>query len=110
MEIKKTSVYEGYALKFTAEDQGKTVGRAYLYILKNDLHEEPFAFLEDVFVEETYRKQGFGSQLIQKAIEEAREQGCYKIICTSRQSNEKVHGFYERLGFKKHGFEFRIDF
>lgn len=110
MEFKKKEIKDSFAIKITAIDDNNTVGRIYLYILKNDLHVEPFAFLEDLFVEEEYRKQGIGSQLVQKAIEEAKVQGCYKLIGNSRVEKEKIHEFYERLGFKKHGFEFRIDF
>lgn len=110
MEIKKEILKDAIAVKITAHDEGRQVGRLYLYILKNDLHKEPFAFLEDVFVEESHRKHGIGSGLVKKAIEEAKTQGCYKILGNSRMSAENVHAFYERLGFKKHGFEFRIDF
>ncbi|HBX16020.1 MAG TPA: GNAT family N-acetyltransferase, partial [Candidatus Magasanikbacteria bacterium] len=35
-------------IKFFIKDGKKEIGRAYLYILKNDLHKEPFGFLEDV--------------------------------------------------------------
>jgi GNAT superfamily N-acetyltransferase len=110
MEFKKETIKDCYCIKITAQEQGSIVGRLFLYILKNDLHKEPFGYLEDLFVEESFRKQGLGSQLVQKAIEEAGEQGCYKLIGTSRLENEKVHGFYELLGLKKYGFEFRINF
>lgn len=109
MEFKKETIKETRAIKITAHDDGRQVGRAYLYILRNDLHKEPFGYLEDVFVKEAFRKHGIGSQLVQKAIEEARVQGCYKLIGTSRRANKSVHGFYERLGLKKWGYEFRIN-
>ncbi len=109
MEFKKETVKEAFAVKLTAHEGGKEVGRAFLYVLKNDLHKEPFGFLEDVYVEEEYRKHGIGSQLVEKAIAEAKEQGCYKLIGNSRMAKENVHAFYERLGLKKHGYEFRMD-
>ena len=109
MEFKKETLKDAYAVKITAHEGGKQIGRLFLYILRNDLHKEPFAFLEDVFVEAEYRKHGIGSQLVQKAIEEAKAQNCYKILGNSRTEKEKVHAFYEHLGFSKHGFEFRID-
>lgn len=109
MEYKKETIKETFAIKITMNKDGKQIGRLYLYILKNDLHKEPFGFLEDVFVEEEYRKKGIGSQLVQKAIEEAKAQGCYKLIGNSRTFKTGVHAFYEKLGFKKWGFEFRIN-
>ncbi|MBI4049400.1 MAG: GNAT family N-acetyltransferase [Candidatus Doudnabacteria bacterium] len=109
MEIKTQTIKDCFAVKITAHEDDKQVGRLYLYMLKNDLHKEPFGFLEDVFVAEEYRKQGIGTELVKTAIEEAKRQGCYKLICTSREASEKIHAFYKRLGFKKWGFEFRMD-
>lgn len=78
--------------------------------MKNDLHEVPFGLMEDVFVDETLRGQGIGTKIVQKLIEVAKEKKCYKLICTSRYSKPKVHELYEKIGFKDHGKEFRIDF
>lgn len=108
-DIKTRTIKEAFAVKFTAEENGKIIGRAYLYILKNELHAEPFGFLEDVFVEPEYRSKGIGSQLVKKAIKVAKSQGCYKLIGNSRFANEGAHKFYERSGLSKHGYEFRID-
>ena len=97
-------------IKFFITDGKKEIGRAYLYILSNDLHKEPFGFLEDVLVDENYRGQGLGTNLVRRIIKAAQKHGCYKLICTSRHSRSTVHALYERLGFKNHGLEFRMDF
>ena len=55
------------------------------------------------------RGKGIGSSLVSGVISHAKKQGCYKIICTSRYKNTEVHKLYEKLGFKDHGKEFRID-
>ena len=110
MNLKTIIIKEAFAVKLTAEEDNKEVGRAFLYILKNDLHKESFGFLEDVFVEEAYRSKGIGKQLVLKTIEEAKAQGCYKLICTARTFKGEVHGFYEHMGFKRWGYEFRINF
>jgi GNAT superfamily N-acetyltransferase len=109
MKIKKKTV-EGKGVKFFIEIDGKEVGRAFLYILHNDLHEKPFGFLEDVYINENLRGQGIGTKLLDKVIKEARASGCYKIVATSRYSRPKVHKLYERLGFENQGIEFRLDF
>ena len=95
--------------KFEIIIEGKVIGRAYLYLIRNDLHIKPYGFLEDVFIEEEYRGKGIGKELIKKVIEKAKELGCYKLIATSRLERENVHKLYENLGFKKWGYEFRID-
>lgn len=110
MDIHKQKVESASGIKFTAQEDGRAIGRAFLYILKNDLHKEPFGFLEDVFVQEDYRGRGIGKSLVRSAISEARALGCYKLICTSRTEKPQVHKFYETLGFKDCGKEFRIDF
>ncbi len=97
-------------VKFYIGLLGDEVARVYLYVLRNDLHEMPFGFMEDLFVAESHRGEGLGSELVRKVIEEARKRGCYKLVCTSRFSREGVHKIYTDLGFKEQGLEFRIDF
>lgn len=96
-------------LRFSLSREGKEIARAYLFLMYNDLHSEPFGLLEDVFVEETHRKQGLGTDLVHEVILVAKEKKCYKLICTSRHSRPQVHAWYEKLGFKNYGKEFRMD-
>lgn len=111
MEIKKTALSDFSAVRFSAQDEGREVGRVYLYILKNDLHDQPFGFLEDLFVAESHRRHGIGTKLTAAAIEEAKNRNCYKLIFTSRHENEPfLHSFYEKMGFTDWGKEFRMDF
>lgn len=97
-------------LRFSIRDGRDEVARAYLYLMTNDLHAEPFGLLEDVYVAESHRGRGLGTALVNEVIAAAREARCYKLIATSRTSRPKVHELYERLGFASHGVEFRIDF
>src|SRR3989344_8309883 len=108
MDIKKQQI-NASGIKILGVENSKTVGRAFLYLLKNDLHEQPFGFLEDVFVEEAFRGRGIGSKLVEAVIAEAKSQGCYKLICTAGQSKPAIHAFYEKFGFNKWGSEFRMD-
>lgn len=98
-----------FGIKFILKNETNIIGRAYLYILYNDLHSEPFGFIEDVFIDEEFRGQGLGTKIINQIIKRAEELGCYKIIMTSRYSNEKVHKLYSQLGFEDRGKEFRLN-
>jgi len=109
MEIKKSNV-TAKGVKLTIQEEGKEIARASLYMIKNDLHKTPFGLLEDVFVDETKHGEGIGTTLVKEAIEEAKKQKCYKLICTSRYEKPKVHELYLKLGFIDHGKEFRMDF
>ena len=109
MKISK-SIKTSKAIKLEALDGKKKVGRAYLYLIKNELHKQPYGLMEDVFVDASCRGQGLGTQLIKEVIKQAKSKKCYKLIATSRTENEGAHRLYLRLGFIGHGTEFRIDF
>jgi GNAT superfamily N-acetyltransferase len=109
MDIKKTEAKcEG--LRLSLNRDGEEVARAFLYLMSNNLHEAPFGLLEDVYVDESYRGQGLGTEIVNAVIAEAKARGCYKLIATSRYTRPRVHELYLRLGFRDHGKEFRIDF
>jgi len=109
MQINRETKKDCYAIKITATEDDKEIGRAWLYVLHNDLHREPFGLLEDVFVEENQRGRGIGTKLVRMIVRESKKIGCYKLIATSRNSRPKTHIWYEKLGFKKYGAEFRMD-
>ncbi len=103
------SIKSSKAIKIEIIDGKKKLGRAFLYLIKNDLHKRPYGLMEDVFVDEKMRGHGLGSRLIKDIFKEAKKRKCYKLIATSRMDRPKVHKLYTRFGFKKHGVEFRID-
>lgn len=98
-----------HGTRFSISVDGKEVARAHLYLMSNDLHDQPFGLLEDVFVDESQRGKGFGTALVQEVVAAAKESRCYKLIATSRMTRPKVHELYERLGFNNHGIEFRME-
>ena len=108
MDLDKTDV-NAKGIRISITDNDVEVGRAYIYLMHNDWHDRPFGLMEDVYVDETYRGRGIGSELVNKVIEIAKEANCYKLIATSRISRPKVHKLYQRLGFSQHGVEFRLD-
>lgn len=105
----KISKITARGFRFSVIRNDKEVGRAHLYIMTNSLHEEPFGFMEDVWVHQNYRGQKIGSELVKKVIVQANTEGCYKLIATSRHSRTKVHELYEKLGFENRGIEFRMN-
>lgn len=110
MEIKKEIKKDSYAVKIVAEENRQILGRAYLYVIFNDLGHGPYGLMEDVFVEESARGKGVGTQLVQAVIAEAKERGCSRLIGTSRYTRPEVHEWYIGLGFADYGKEFRMDF
>ena len=107
MEIRKEK--KENAVRLSAVENEEELGVMYLYLIRNDSHREPYGLLEDLLVKEEHRKKGIGTLLVKEGIAEAKRLKCYKLLGTSRLSRENVHQFYEKLGFKKWGYEFRMD-
>ncbi|MGL6259649.1 GNAT family N-acetyltransferase [Vibrio sp. WXL103] len=57
------------------------------------------ALLEGVRVHEDYRGRQIGEQLIQHALQLAKNKGCGMVQLTSDKSRPKAIAFYEKLGF-----------
>lgn len=108
MQVKQKELAAKGIKLFVKDEHGDEVARAYLYILKNDLKDKPFGFMEDVFVSETQRGKGLGTTIVKALIDEAKKKGCYKIVATSRHSKPKVHALYNKIGFENFGTEFKM--
>jgi GNAT superfamily N-acetyltransferase len=108
MVIEKKEIQASKGIKFSAMIDGKEVGRAFLFILKNDFRNREYGFLEDVMVDESCRGQGIGTKLLNELIATAKELKLYKLICTSRKGRKEVHALYEKLGLKNWGIEFKM--
>jgi GNAT superfamily N-acetyltransferase len=94
-----------------AEMDGRVAGMACLIIVPNLSHVgRPYAMIEDVVVEAGLRGRGIGDALMQRAIDKAKEAGCYKLSLTSNLARTDAHRFYERLGFKATHTGYRLDF
>jgi len=48
-----------------------------------------------------FQRQGYGRELVQKAIDELKRIGCLKVNLQVRRTNTTVIDFYKRLGFKE---------
>ncbi|HET8672241.1 MAG TPA: GNAT family N-acetyltransferase [Thermoleophilaceae bacterium] len=65
--------------------------------------------LEDLFVEESARGSGLGAQLVEAAIERARERGSKRMELDVNDANETARRLYERFGFSSHVAELGAD-
>ncbi|MER6713186.1 MULTISPECIES: GNAT family N-acetyltransferase [unclassified Streptomyces] len=57
------------------------------------------SIIEGVRIHADERGSGLGTQLIEWAIAESRDQGCQLVQLTSDKTRTDAHRFYERLGF-----------
>jgi ribosomal protein S18 acetylase RimI-like enzyme len=58
------------------------------------------AWIEDVVVDESARRQGTGEAMTRESLRLAREAGARTVDLTSRPAREAAGRLYERLGFK----------
>ena len=60
---------------------------------------KPYAVIENVITKSSCRKNGFGTKLMEYAIDFAKGNGCYKIMLQSGSENPNTQKFYSNLGF-----------
>ena len=55
--------------------------------------------LEDVFVDADVRGSGLGRELVEAALERAREHGCARIVLDANEANAPAQALYRSVGF-----------
>ena len=86
-----------YVLKGGNADCGRIVG-----LLRYSLFWQTIPFLDLLYLEEAYRRQGYGTMMMQTWEKAMAERG-YRYVMTSTQADESAWRFYERLGYRKTG-------
>ena len=85
-----------------AELDGEVIGTLHLMFLPSISYQGGTrAQVESVRVVQRLRGQGIGAEMMNWAMERARQRGCHLMQLTSHQSREDAHRFYEKLGFIK---------
>jgi GNAT superfamily N-acetyltransferase len=107
--FEKMLSYPNYHI-FVAKIENQVVGTFALLIMDNLAHVgTPSGVVEDVVVSEAFQGQGIGKEMMNFAMNRCRQFGCYKMVLSSNLKRIEAHQFYENLGFKKHGFSYRIN-
>lgn len=108
-KIEKEKV-DAYGMKFFIKKDGKEVARAFLYVMRNDIKNDIFGYLEDLHVSEELRGQGIGTLLVNTVINEAKKIGCYKLDLVCQLENKGAQELYKKMGFENLGLEFKMYF
>lgn len=98
-----TEVFEDpHRYYFVVEEDGMLVSTCTLAIIKNLTRSgRPFGLIENVVTHKDYRNRGYGTAILHKAMETARENNCYKLVLLTGRKEESVLRFYEQAGFEK---------
>jgi len=95
----------GESIIFVAIVENNPVGFTQLYPKYSSVRAIQNWILNDLFVEEQYRKQGIGEKLINKAMDFANERGSKFVELSTAIDNYTAQGLYEKIGFEKQGQE-----
>jgi GNAT superfamily N-acetyltransferase len=106
----RINTYPDYAIYAAERDDGRIAGTFGLLVIDKLAHNgKPSGIVEDVVVDESLRGHGIGREMMRFAMEYCRARGCYKLALSSNLKRTEAHGFYETLGFRKHGFSYVVD-
>jgi GNAT superfamily N-acetyltransferase len=84
---------------FLAEENGNMIGFTQLYPSFSSVSMKPIWILNDLFVAETYRKQGAAQQLMTAAEAFTRETGAIRIALSTQISSTTARSLYESRGY-----------
>ncbi|MFZ5988231.1 MAG: GNAT family N-acetyltransferase [Bacillota bacterium] len=96
------------------EEDGKLVSSCVLVIVRNLTRgAKPYALIENVVTHKDYRNKGYGTSILERAVEIAKDKSCYKVMLMTGRKEESTLRFYEKAGFErgiKTGFVKYFDF
>ena len=94
----------GESVFFLAYEEDKPVGFAQCQ-LRHDYVEgtetSPVGYLEGIYVQEAYRKNGYASQLMKACENWARGEGCMEFASDCEIDNQESLTFHLKLGFEE---------
>jgi len=88
---------------FVAERNGSVVGYVYAGLEPESWKElrDAAGFIHDVVVDETGRRLGVASQLVEAAVAWMRERGAPRVMLWTAEQNEGAQRLFEKLGFRR---------
>jgi len=87
-------------LYIVVDVDGELVASCNLIIIKNlTRYLRPYALIENVITHPDYRKRGYGTRVLHKAVEIAKEKNCYKVMLMTGRNDAATLRFYENAGF-----------
>lgn len=81
----------------------KIVSSCVILIVPNLTHaQRPYALIENVITDTSYRKRGIATACLNYAKEIALKENCYKIMLLTSSKENSTLNFYEKAGFNCH--------
>ncbi len=103
---RKIATYPFYKI-YLAEMDSTAVGTFALLVMDNLAHRGARSgIVEAVAVHPSRQGQGIGKEMMRFALSVCRAANCYKMALSSNANRTNAHAFYEKLGFRRHGYSF----
>ena len=98
-ELEEIAASPSTVLLVARDDAGSVLGSLTLVLFR--IPTGTRAIIEDVVTDQSARRQGAGTALIQTALEVAQKRGVRSVDLTSRPSREAANRLYQELGFRQ---------
>lgn len=83
-----------------AEEDETIVSTCHLTIIRNLTKQaRPYGFIENMVTHPDYRNKGYGTAVLNKALEIAEERRCYKVMLLTGRKDDATLNFYRNAGF-----------
>jgi GNAT superfamily N-acetyltransferase len=107
-EVYAAQVSDPTAWHLIAEnDEGEVVGFCSLHFRNRLNHPTAQAWIPDLFVVDSARRQGVARALLEEAERHALERGCWDLTLESGYQRTEAHLLYANFGMRDHGKYFR---
>jgi len=92
-----------------AESEQEIVGLLHQIFFLDPFHAGLNSHITSLFTKEVHRKKGIGTQLLKKAIENAKQRNVVEVHVDTEEENASAIAFYQKHGFTKAGVMFETN-
>ncbi|MDA3836211.1 MAG: GNAT family N-acetyltransferase [Nanoarchaeota archaeon] len=93
-------------IDFVLKNEELVIGFASIKFMDNFYVQGKIAILSELIIDESVKRQGFGTKLLNEVIVQSKKCGCKEIQFNSSVKRRNAHKFYRSLGFDKTAYYF----
>lgn len=89
------------------EHDGRMIGLAHFLTHRSTWTRGDYCYLQDLFVSDTARGQGYGKALILAVYQQAEKLGCSRVYWLTQESNASARALYDTIASKTEFIQYR---
>ena len=94
---------------FVAEVDGEVAGAVSLWFQPRLNWTTAQAWIPDLYVDPAFRRRGAARALLDACVDDARAQGCHRLVLESGHHRAKAHRLYEHYGFQHYARAYALE-